>query len=63
MPALRRPRSLRAARIGRGCVLYPNSFVGLDVHLGDYVFCLSGCVINHDCVLENRVVLASGGAP
>lgn len=50
----------RTAKIGRGCVLYPNSFVGLNASLGDYVFCLSGCVINHDCVLADRVVLASG---
>jgi sugar O-acyltransferase (sialic acid O-acetyltransferase NeuD family) len=50
----------RTAQIGVGCVLYPNSFVGLNASLGDRVFCLSGCVINHDCVLEDSVVLASG---
>lgn len=50
----------RAARIGPGSVLYPSCFVGLNATLGQRVFCLSGCVINHDCVLENRVVLASG---
>jgi sugar O-acyltransferase (sialic acid O-acetyltransferase NeuD family) len=49
----------RTARIGPGSVLYPNSFVGLNASLGERVFCLSGCVINHDCVLEDRVVLAS----
>lgn len=49
----------RTAQIGRGCVLYPNSFIGLNASLGNSVFCLSGCIINHDCVLEDRVVLAS----
>jgi carbonic anhydrase/acetyltransferase-like protein (isoleucine patch superfamily) len=49
----------RTARIGPGCVVYPNSFIGFNATLGDRVFCLSGCVINHDCVLEDRVVLAS----
>jgi sugar O-acyltransferase (sialic acid O-acetyltransferase NeuD family) len=50
----------RTATIGVGCVLYPHSFVGLDARLGDQVFCLSGSVINHDDVLEERVVVASG---
>jgi sugar O-acyltransferase (sialic acid O-acetyltransferase NeuD family) len=50
----------RTAAIGVGCVLYPHCFVGLNARLGDYVFCLSGCVINHDDVLEDRVVVASG---
>src|SRR5690348_12016587 len=31
----------RAARIAPGCVLYPNSFVGLNAALGRRVFCLS----------------------
>jgi sugar O-acyltransferase (sialic acid O-acetyltransferase NeuD family) len=50
----------RSAEIGRGCVLYPNSFVGLNARLGDLVFCLSGCILNHDVVLEDRIVAASG---
>ncbi|HZO90309.1 MAG TPA: hypothetical protein VFB38_18430 [Chthonomonadaceae bacterium] len=50
----------RTARIGRGCVIYPHSYIGLNARIGDYAFCLSGCVINHDDVLEDRVVLASG---
>jgi len=49
----------RTAEIGRGCVLYPNCFVGLYAKLGDYVFCLSGTIINHDDVIEDRVVLCS----
>lgn len=28
--------------------------------LHDFVMCLSGCVINHDSVIEERVFLASG---
>lgn len=50
----------RTAQIGVGCVLYPHCFVGLNARLGDSVFCLSGCAINHDDVLEDRVTLASG---
>ncbi|HZT42951.1 MAG TPA: hypothetical protein VFA07_12355 [Chthonomonadaceae bacterium] len=50
----------RTAAIGRGCVLYPYCFVGLNARIGEDVFCLSGSSINHDVVLEDRVVLASG---
>lgn len=50
----------RTAQIGVGCVLFPHSFVGRNARLGDNVFCLSGCVLNHDDVLEDRVTLASG---
>ena len=50
----------RTASFGVGCVIYPNCFIGLNVKLGDYVFCLSGCTINHDNVLEDKVTLASG---
>lgn len=49
----------RTASIGVGCVIYPNCFIGLNARLGDLVFCLSGCAINHDDVLGERVVLAS----
>jgi sugar O-acyltransferase (sialic acid O-acetyltransferase NeuD family) len=49
----------RAAQIGVGCVLYPGCFVGFQTRLGDCVFCLSGCAINHDDVIEDRVILAS----
>ena len=40
----------RTAQIGVGCVIFPHCFV----------FCLSGCIINHDDVIEPRVLLASG---
>lgn len=52
----------RTARIGAGCVVYPQCFIGLNAVLGDRVFMLSGCTVNHDGVLENNVVLASGVA-
>lgn len=48
-----------AARIGRGCVLYPDAFVGLNAVVGDRVFALSGATINHDNVIEELVVFAS----
>ena len=50
----------RTATIGVGCVIYPSCYVGLNARLGDLIFCLSGSVINHDDVLEDRVTLASG---
>jgi sugar O-acyltransferase (sialic acid O-acetyltransferase NeuD family) len=49
----------RTAKIGAGCVIYPNCFIGLQASVGDEVFCLSGSVINHHDVLEDRVVVAS----
>jgi sugar O-acyltransferase (sialic acid O-acetyltransferase NeuD family) len=49
----------RSAQIGRGCVIYPHGFIGFGARLEDFVFCLSGCTINHDCVLERRVILTS----
>ena len=50
----------RTAAIGLGCILYLNCFIGLNAKLGDYVFCLTGSIVNHDDVLEDRVTLASG---
>jgi carbonic anhydrase/acetyltransferase-like protein (isoleucine patch superfamily) len=49
----------QAAKIGPGCVIYPNGFVGHNAQLGQRVFALAGSVINHDDVLEDRVVLCS----
>ncbi|HEY3418464.1 MAG TPA: hypothetical protein VGM23_16435 [Armatimonadota bacterium] len=49
----------RTAQIGRGCVIYPFCYIGLNAWLGDYVCCLSGCVINHDDAIGDRTVLAS----
>jgi len=50
----------RTAQIGVGCVIYPHCYIGLNARLGDFVFALDGCIINHDDVIENRAVLASG---
>ena len=50
----------RTARIGAGCVIYPHGYVGLNASLGDFVFMLAGAVVNHDDVLEDRVVVCSG---
>lgn len=50
----------RTAQIGVGCVIYPHCFVGVNARIGDYVFCLSGSCINHDDVVEDRVIIASG---
>ena len=50
----------RTARIGRGCVIFPGGYIGHGARLDDFVFCLGGCIVNHDCVLEERVILTSG---
>ena len=41
-------------------MIYPGCFIGLEVTIGDYMFCISGSVINHHDVLEDRVVVATG---
>jgi sugar O-acyltransferase (sialic acid O-acetyltransferase NeuD family) len=46
--------------MGKGCVIYPNCFIGLNAHIGDRVFALSGVTINHDDVIGDRTILASG---
>jgi acyl-[acyl carrier protein]--UDP-N-acetylglucosamine O-acyltransferase len=50
----------KTARIGLGCVIYPNCYVGAYALIGDFLFCLSGGVINHNDVIEDRVTLTSG---
>ena len=50
----------RSARLGVGCVVYPHCFIGLNASLGDFAFMLANSVVNHDDVLENRVVVCSG---
>ncbi len=49
----------RGASFGRGLVLYPGCYVGVNARLGDRIFALSGAVINHDDVLEDGVCLCS----
>lgn len=50
----------RTAQIGKGVVLYPNCYVGLQAKIGDFVFSLSNSVINHDVILETGVIVTSG---
>ena len=50
----------RTAQIGVGCVFYPHCYIGLKARIGDRVFCLSNSVINHDDVIEDHVIIASG---
>jgi len=50
----------RTAKIGVGCVIYPNCFIGLSARIGDYVFSFSSTVINHDDIIEDRVQFGSG---
>jgi sugar O-acyltransferase (sialic acid O-acetyltransferase NeuD family) len=49
----------RTATLGVGCVFYPNCYIGLRAKVGDFVFALASSIINHDDVVEDRVVLAS----
>jgi sugar O-acyltransferase (sialic acid O-acetyltransferase NeuD family) len=50
----------KAAKIGPGTVLYPHCYVGRNAVLESFVFCLSGCIINHDDVIGTGSILASG---
>jgi sugar O-acyltransferase (sialic acid O-acetyltransferase NeuD family) len=49
-----------SAQIGVGCVIYPHCYVGAYAQIGDFLFCLSGSVINHNDVIEDRVTITSG---
>jgi acetyltransferase EpsM len=50
----------RTATIGRGCVFYPHCFVGLNAKVEDFVFCMTGSVINHDDIIGRRTAITSG---
>lgn len=50
----------RTASIGSGCIIYPGCYIGLNARLGDFVLCLSGSIINHDDVIEDKVKITSG---
>jgi sugar O-acyltransferase (sialic acid O-acetyltransferase NeuD family) len=50
----------RTARIGPGAVIYPNCYVGLRAVIGAWFFCLSGSIVNHDCVIGDQVTICSG---
>ena len=49
-----------SAKLGVGCVFYPNCFVGAAAEVGDFTFALSGAIINHDDHIGRRVIFASG---
>ena len=49
----------RSATIGPGCVFYPGCVVGAHATVGTAVFCLAHAVINHDCVVGDRTVMAT----
>jgi sugar O-acyltransferase (sialic acid O-acetyltransferase NeuD family) len=48
------------ATIGLGCVIFPHCYVGAQAQIGDFLFCLSGSVINHNVVIEDCVTVTSG---
>ena len=47
-------------KIGKGVTLFPNCFVGHDTVMHDFVFSMTGSIINHDNVIESGVMIASG---
>lgn len=48
------------AVIGLGCVIYPHCYVGTQAQIGNFLFCLSDAVINHNVVIEDHVTVTSG---
>lgn len=52
----------RTAHVGLGCVIYPNCYIGSHARIGDFLFCLSNSVINHNDIIEDRVTVTSGVA-
>ena len=49
-----------SAVVSRGCVIYPNCFIGAEAALGESCFLLSGAVVNHNCVVGKHVIMATG---
>jgi acetyltransferase-like isoleucine patch superfamily enzyme len=48
------------AQVGRGCVIYPNCFIGAHARIGDLLFSLANTVVNHNDIIEDGVTLTSG---
>jgi len=48
------------AVLGKGCVIYPNCFIGAQAKLGNNVFMLGSSTINHDDVISDTVTITSG---
>src|SRR5205823_3089690 len=49
----------RTAEVGRGCVIYPQCFVGSYARIGDFLYCLPASVISHEDVIEDGVTIAA----
>lgn len=49
-----------SARIGRGCVVLANSFVGCDAQLGDHVLILQNTTINHHTRVGDYCTFSAG---
>lgn len=50
----------RTARVGRGCVFYPHTFIGLNARIDDLVFVMAGSVINHDDEIGSWTAITTG---
>lgn len=44
----------------RGVVVFPHTYIGQDVELGDHVHILPGAVVSHGCRLGEFVTVATG---
>jgi sugar O-acyltransferase (sialic acid O-acetyltransferase NeuD family) len=48
-----------SAKIGKGCVIFPNCYIGANAVLGDGILMLSGSAVNHDCEIEDHATITS----
>jgi len=49
-----------SAKIGEGCIIFPNVVLLADVKLGKHITVLTGCILNHDVGVDDWSILASG---
>jgi sugar O-acyltransferase (sialic acid O-acetyltransferase NeuD family) len=62
LPVIRHPSAVVAgtARIGEGSVLLPRVVLGAAAGVGRHAILNTGCIIEHDCLLEDAVHVAPG---
>lgn len=48
------------AKIGKGCVVLPNSVINTNVMISDGCIIKCGAIIDHDCVIESSVHVCLG---
>lgn len=62
LPVLRHPSAVVAgtARLGEGSVLLPRVVLGAAATVGAHVILNTGCIVEHDCVVEEAAHVAPG---